>query len=201
MEEPWCYAIAPGTGVVYIGVWAGGVVEHNPRTGSFKAYRDPDGDFQFQLTPDSGPVADITSWVAYDDGVLWQATYFGLSRYDTALATWRTWVQDKTPLVSNFINSVFARGRVAWVATDRGLCVTDGDTWVNYLVDEKGQGAVRTYRPGKPPETRATATAMSNGFVMGVWADDHEAWIATSNGLSRGILAPPAAPAPVAANP
>ena len=121
MEEPWCYAIAPGDGVVYIGIWAGGIVEYDPRTGSFKAYRDPDGDFQFQLTPDSGPIADITSWVAYEDGILWQATYFGLSRYDTKEATWRTWVQDKTPLVSNFINTVFARGRVAWIATDRGV--------------------------------------------------------------------------------
>ena len=44
MEEPWCYSVTSGDGVVYIGVWAGGVVEHDPRTGSFKAYRDPDGD-------------------------------------------------------------------------------------------------------------------------------------------------------------
>jgi ligand-binding sensor domain-containing protein len=193
MEEPWCYAIAPGDGVVYIGIWAGGIVEHDPRTGSFKAYRDPDGDFQYQLTPDSGPVADITSWVAYGDGILWQSTYFGLSRYDTKEATWRTWVQDKTPLVSNFINSIFARGRVAWIATDRGVSVTDGTNWVNYLVDEKGQGFVRTYRPGQETQTRTMTTALSNAFVLAVWADDHEAWFATSNGLSHAVFDAPTA--------
>jgi ligand-binding sensor domain-containing protein len=145
------------------------------------------------LTPDSGPVADITSWVAYDDGILWQATYFGLARYDTREATWRTWVQDKTPLVSNFINSIFARGRVAWIATDRGVSVTDGTTWVNYLVDEKGAGTVRTYLPGQQSESRTMTTALSDGFVMAVWADDHEAWIATSNGLSHATFAAPTA--------
>ena len=201
MEEPWCYAVAPGDGVVYIGIWAGGVVEHDPRTGSFKAYRDPDGDFQFQLAPDSGPIADITSWVAYQDGILWQATYFGLARYDTKEATWRTWVQDKTPLVSNFINTVFARGRVAWVATDLGVSVTDGINWVNYTVEKNGHGLIRTYRPGQEPQTRTMTTALADGFVMAVWADDHEAWFATSNGLSRGIFAAPTASPTVTSNP
>lgn len=203
MEEPWCYAVAPGNGVVYIGIWAGGIVEHDPRAGTFKAYRDPDGDFQYQLTPDSGPIADITSWVAYDDGILWQATYFGLARYDTKEATWRTWIQDKTPLVSNFINTVFARGRVAWIATDRGVSVTDGNTWVNYLVDEKGQGVVLTYRPGEEQqhETRTMTTALADGFVMAVWADDHEAWFATSNGLSHGVFATPTPSPTVTSNP
>jgi len=201
MEEPWCYAIAPGRGVVYIGIWAGGIVEHDPRTGSFKAYRDPDGDFQYQLVPDSGPVADITSWVAFADDILWQATYFGMARYDTREATWRTWVQDKSPLVSNFINSIFARGRVAWVGTDRGVSVTDGTQWINYVVDEQGQGRIRTFRPGAEPETRAMTTALADGFVLGIWADDHEVWFATSNGLSHGILAAPAGAAAVTVNP
>jgi len=201
MEEPWCYAIAPGEKVVYIGVWAGGIVEHDPRSGTFKAYRDPDGDFQYQLTPDSGPVADITSWVACDAGVLWQATYFGLARYDTKEATWRTWVQDKSPLASNFINSIFARGRVAWICTDRGVSVTDGSTWINYLVDEKGGGVIRTWRPGREPETRTETTALADGFVMAAWVDDREAWFATSNGLSHGIFAPPAAAPTVTSNP
>ena len=201
MEEPWCYAIAPGVGVVYIGIWAGGIVEHDPKTGSFKAYRDPDGDFQFQLTPDSGPIADITSWVAYEDGILWQATYFGLARYDTREATWRTWVRYKTPLVSNFINTVFAHGRVAWVATDLGVSVTDGTNWVNYTVEKNGQGLVRTYRSGQEPETHTMTTALSNGFVMAVWADDREAWFATSNGLSHAVFAAPTNSPTVASNP
>ncbi len=201
MEEPWCYAIAPAEKVIYLGVWAGGVVEHDPKTGSFKAYRDPDGDFQLQLLPDSGPVADITSWVAYDAGILWQATYFGLARYDTKEATWKTWIQDKTPLVSNFINAVFARGRVAWVATDRGVSVTDGTHWINYITDDKGVGMVQFFRPGQPTETVAMTTALADAFVMAVWADEHEAWFATSNGLSRGVFAEPARVAAVAAHP
>lgn len=191
MEEPWCYSVASGNGLVYIGVWAGGIVQHNPRTGTFKAYRDPDRDFQLQLAPNSGPVSDITSWVAYADGILWQGTYFGLSRYDTRDATWRTWVQDKTPLLSNFINTLFARGRVAWIATDHGASVTDGTTWVNYLVDDRGRGVVQIFRPGQPPRTHIMTTALANGFVMGIWADDHEAWFATSHGLSRGTFASP----------
>jgi ligand-binding sensor domain-containing protein len=201
MEEPWCYSVAAGKGVVYLGVWAGGIVEHDPRTGTFKAYRDPDGDFQFQLTPDSGPIVDVTSGVAYGDGILWQATYFGLSRYDTKEATWRTWVQDKTPLVSSFINTVFARGRVAWLATDRGASVTDGTSWVNYFVDENGRGVVRIYRPGKEPETRTMATALADGFVTAIWADDHEAWFATSNGVSHGVFAAPTDSPTVASKP
>ncbi len=201
MEEPWCYAIAPGSGVVYIGVWAGGIVEYDPKTGSFKAYRDPDGDFQFQLTPNSGPIADITSWVAYQDGILWQATYFGLSRYDTKDATWRTWVQDKTPLVSNFINTVFAHGRVAWIATDRGVSVTDGINWDNYIVGENGQGMVRTFRSAQDPQTRTMSTALANGFVLAIWADDHEAWFATSNGLSHALFDGPPSPKASASNP
>lgn len=188
MEEPWCYAIAPGEGVIYLGIWAGGVVEHDPKTGSFKAYRDPDGDFQFQLTPDSGPIADITSWVSYADGILWQGTYFGLSRYDTRRATWRTWVQDKTPLVSNFINSIYSRSRVAWIATDRGVSVTDGTDWVNYTVGEHGSGSLQIQRPGQAPENRPMATALADGFVLGAWVDDNEAWFATSNGLSRAVF-------------
>jgi ligand-binding sensor domain-containing protein len=201
MNEPWCYSIAAGDGLVYLGVWAGGIVEYDPKTGSFKAYRDPDGDFHLQLTPDSGPVVDVTSGVAYGDGILWQATYFGLSRYDTHEATWRTWVQDKTPLLSNFINTVFARGRVAWLATDRGASVTDGTNWVNYIVDENGRGAVQIHRPGQEPETRTMTTALTDGFVTAIWADDHEAWFATSNGLSHGIFAAPAATPAVALNP
>ena len=91
------------------------------------------------------------------------------------------------------MNTIFARGRVAWAATDRGVSVTDGTDWVNYLVDENGRGVVQIHRAGQDTETRTMTTALADGFVMGVWADDHEAWFATSNGLSRGILAAPAA--------
>jgi hypothetical protein len=34
------------------------------------------------------------------------------------------------------------------------------------------------------------STALANDFVLGIWADENEAWFATSNGLSRGLFTP-----------
>ncbi len=187
MHEPWCYSVKGANDRVYIGVWGGGIVEHDPARGTFKEYRDPDGDFHYDLVPDDGPINDVTSWIAIDDGVLWQTTYFGCSRYDGS--KWKTWVEGKSPLPSNFAQFVWARNRAAWIGTDKGLSVTDGDTWVNYLPGEKGQGLVDIHRPGVPVEHRTMTTSLVNGFVLGIWTDDTEAWIATADGLSRGILA------------
>jgi hypothetical protein len=44
-------------------------------------------------------------------------------------------------------------------------------------------------------------TALADGFVMAVWADDHEAWFATSNGLSHAVFDAPTASPTVASNP
>lgn len=187
MHEPWCYAVGGTADRVFIGVWGGGILEHDPALGSFKEYRDPDKDFHFDLVPDDGPINDITSWIAYEQGILWQMTYFGASRYDGR--RWRTWVEGKSPLPSNFTQFVWTRGKVAWIGSDRGVSVTDADTWVNYLVSEKGDGVMEIHRPGRAVETRAMDTALPNAFVLGIWVDDREAWIATSDGLSRGVLA------------
>jgi hypothetical protein len=188
MHEPWCYSVKGTKDRIYIGVWGGGIVEHDPARGTFKEYRDPDGDFHYDLLPDDGPINDITSWIAWNDGILWQSTYFGLSRYDGK--AWKTWVQAKSPLPSNFINFVWPVGRTCWVGEDLGASLTDGVSWVNYLVGEKGQGLIEIHRPGRPVEKRTMTTALANGFVLGIWADETEAWFATSNGLSRGIFAP-----------
>jgi len=189
MHEPWVYAVKGAKDRVFVGVWGGGILEYELSKGIFKEHRDPDRDFHFDLVPDDGPVNDITSWIAWDDGILWQTTYFGMSRYDGS--RWRTWQEKKSPLLSNFINFVWARGRVAWVGTDRGVSVTDGDTWVNYRAAEKAQGLMEIVRPGKPVETRTLSTRLPNDFVLGIWADDKEAWFATSDGLGHGIFAPP----------
>jgi ligand-binding sensor domain-containing protein len=190
MHEPWCYSIRGAGSLVYIGVWGGGIIEHDPARGAardaFKEYRDPDGDFHYDLVPDDGPINDITSWLAWDDGILWQCTYFGFSRYDGR--RWRTWVEGKSPLPSNFTQFVWSRNKVAWIGTDRGLSTTDGETWVNYLLGPKGEGLMEVHRPGLPVEKRTMATALPNGFVLGVWVDDDKAWMATSDGLSRGVL-------------
>jgi len=187
MHEPWVYAVKGLKDRVFVGVWGGGILEFDPTTKIFKEHRDPDRDFHFTLVPDAGPVADITAWIAWDEGILWQATYFGMSRYDGL--RWRTWQEKKSPLLSNFLNFIWAHGRVAWVGTDRGVSVTDGDTWVNYRTNEKREGLVEITRPGKPMETRTMATHLPNDFVLGIWVDDHEAWFATSDGLAHGLFA------------
>ena len=193
MHEPWVYAVKGAKDRVYVGVWGGGILEYEFSSAVFKEHRDPDRDFHFDLVPDDGPVNDITAWIAWDQGILWQATYFGMSRYDGS--RWRTWQEKKSPLLSNFLNFIWARGRVAWVGTDRGVSVTDGDTWVNYRTSEKGEGLMEIARPGQPVETKTMSTHLANDFVLGLWADDREAWFATSDGLSHATFIPSQEPA------
>jgi len=187
MHEPWCYAVKGSPTHVFIGIWGAGILEHDPRTGSFKEYRDPDRDFHFDLVPDDGPIHDITAWVAWENDVLWQCTYFGVSRYDGK--HWKTWIEGKSPLVSNFTQFAWAHRGAAWIGTDKGVSVTDGQTWVNYRVGESGEGVREIHRPGQPPEMQTMPTALAHGFVLGIHVDDQEAWFATSLGLSRGRFA------------
>lgn len=189
MHEPWCYSVKVAQDRVWLGVWGGGIVEHDPARGTFKEYRDPDGDFHYDLVPDDGPINDVTSWIAVEGGLVWQTTYFGCSRYDGS--KWKTWVEGKSPLPSNFTQFVWARNRVAWIGTDRSLSVTDGETWANYLVGEQGEGLLEIHRPGLAVERRKMSTALPNAFVLGIWTDDTEVWIATADGLSHGILSRP----------
>jgi hypothetical protein len=188
MHEPWCYSIKGAKDVVYIGVWGGGILEHNPQLGTFKAYRDPDGDFHYDLVPDDGPINDITSWIAWKDGVLWQTTYFGMSRYDGKY--WKTWVQDKSPLPSNFTQFAWPVGKYCWIGSDRSATVTDGTYWANYLLGDKGESILEIHRPKQAVEKRILPTGICNAFVLGIWADENEAWFATANGLSHGFFSP-----------
>ena len=193
MHEPWTYAVTLSPEKLYVGVWAGGIVEQDLARGTWKEYRDPDGEFELDLAPDDGPVSDISSWAVWEDGILWQASYFGVARYDGT--RWKTYLEKKSPLVSNFVNFIAAKGRVAWICTDRGLTVTDGTSWATYKGAEGGGGSLEITRPGAPPEKRRTATAMSNDFILGASISGNEVWLATSHGLTRGIFAgtPPAA--------
>lgn len=186
MHEPWTYALAESPDRIYVGVWAGGIVEYDPVRGTWKEYRDPDGEMELDLLPDDGPVHDVTSWVSYSDGLLWQGSYLGLARYDGS--RWKTFLKGKSPLVSNFINLVAARGKVAWICTDQGLEVTDGSTWVTYRRDVRGGGTVELVREGSKAETRRMSTSLPNDFVLGASVGDDEVWIATSHGLARGVL-------------
>lgn len=189
MHEPWCYTVTHSTdGKVFIGAWGGGIIEHDPKLSSFKEYRDPDRDFHYDLVPNDGPINDITSWLTWNEGILWQCTYFGFSMYDGK--NWKTWVETKTPLPSNFTQFVWPVKKYCWVGMDRGVSTTDGEYWVNYLQDEQGRGAMEIHRPGRPVERRLMPNAMHNYFVLGIWADEKEVWFATSDGLTRGILNP-----------
>jgi hypothetical protein len=42
------------------------------------------------------------------------------------------------------------------------------------------------------------STKLPNDFVLGIWADDQEAWFATSDGLGHAFLSVPSKPAKVA---
>ncbi len=193
-HEPWCYALAETPDRILVGVWGGGIAEYDLARGTWKEYRDPDGEMELDLLADDGPVHDITSWISTSgEGLLWQSTYFGLSRYDGN--RWRTFVKDRTPLVSNFISTVAATGRNAWLGTDQGLAVTDGDTWATYRKAKGGGGMVTIARPGAPVETRRMSSALPDEFVLGISPGDGEVWLATSHGLARAVLARAEAPA------
>jgi ligand-binding sensor domain-containing protein len=189
MHEPWCYALAESPDRIYVGVWGGGILEHDPVRATWKEYRDPDGETEIDLLPDDGPIHDITSSVSFSNGLLWQSTYFGLSRYDGS--RWKTFLKDKSPLVSNFINFVAARGKSVWICTDQGLAVTDGEIWATYRHAEGGGGLLELSRPEKAIERRRMGTALANDFVLGASVGEDDIWLATSHGLSRGVFARP----------
>jgi ligand-binding sensor domain-containing protein len=134
---------------------------------------------------DDGPIHDVTSFVAYDAGVLWQATYFGISRYDGR--RWRTFTAADTGLPGDFVNHVSARGHTAWVATDQGFAVFDGTTCVAYRRAPQGGCDVRVYVDGEETERETLPTAHAHDYVLWAHGDDDEVWLATGHGLSHGI--------------
>jgi ligand-binding sensor domain-containing protein len=183
-HEPWIYAVAAGEGLLWAGVWGGGVVAHDPVAGTWREYRDPDGEMEVELVADDGPVHDITSSLSWSDGVLWQATYFGAARLERG--RWRSFLKRDGLLPSDFVNAVRARGRWGFLSTDAGLCVTDGDHGASYRRLPDGSGEVRLVRPGRPPESRALASAPPHDFTFQCDARGREVWVATAAGLGHG---------------
>jgi ligand-binding sensor domain-containing protein len=185
MHEPWCYALAVGPERAWIGVWGGGVCELDRRTGLWKEYRDPDGEMEIDLLKDDGPIHEVTSFVAYDDGVLWQGSYFGLARYDGR--RWTSYTAADTGLPGDFINHVAARGTTSWISTDQGLGVFDGETCVSYRRAAGGACDVRVWRGGREAERRTLATAPADDYVLWAQGGETDVWIATGRGLSHGV--------------
>jgi len=184
MHEPWCYALTVGGGRLWIGVWGGGVVELDRKTGLWREYRDPDKEMEIDLMRDDGPLHDVTAFVSWDEGVLWQATYFGLSRFDGR--RWTTYRKEDSGIPGNFINHVAARGHTAFLGTDEGFGVFDGTTSVAYKRQDDGRCEVTIQRNGEEPETKTLDSGPADNYVLWSEPGDNDVWVATGKGLSHG---------------
>ena len=187
MHEPWCYAIALGPDHAWIGLWGGAIAEIDRRTGRWREYRDPDGEMEIDLLADDGPIHEVTSFVAYDEGLLWQGTYFGLARYDGR--RWRSFTKADSGIPGDFISHMASRGHTAWIGSDEGLGVMRGDTVVSYQRNDDGTCAVRIVKGGEEQETRTLATAPGDNYVLWTFPRESDVWIATGHGLSHGFAA------------
>ena len=168
MHEIWCYSAAAGGDRVYVAVWGGGLLEYQVDRDHWKDYRDPDGEMEIDLFRDDGLVHDVLSGVTVDDRErVWVATYFGLSRYDGR--RWRSFLDHDSPLASNFINFVRARGETCWIATDDGLNACDPRGWWTYRRDPETGGGVVTWQPDEGPAAEyRTETGPAHNYILGV---------------------------------
>lgn len=203
-HEPWGYFVTYADGKMYAALWGGGVLEFDTATEQWKSYRDPDGEMEVDILRDDGLIHVITTATSYVDKILWVSTYFGMSRYDGR--HWRGYIEGDSGLPSNFINMVKARGRVAWVCTDRGLGSVNGDTnrWVSYVPSDpvwahkktpspedgpmegtKGWEA-RVYDDAKLLNTVKLEHGLANNHIYGVDFQGENVWVATSKGISLG---------------
>jgi ligand-binding sensor domain-containing protein len=182
MHEPWTYSVCAGDNKIFIAAWGGGVIEYQKKTGKFRDYVDPDGEMEIDLFPDDGVVHDITTAVSFSNGILWVATYFGMSRYDGT--RWKGYFDHDSGLASNFINYIRANGDVAFICTDKGLSSFNGQEWITYK--KSGNAGERVYYKDGKSSTKTDATGIAHEFTIGVDFQGDDIWVATSYGLSRG---------------
>jgi len=182
MHEPWTYSVCAGDNKIFIAAWGGGVIEYQKESGKFRDYVDPDGEMEIDLFPDDGVVHDITTAVSHSNGILWVATYFGMSRYDGT--AWKGYFDHDSGLASNFINFIKANGDVAFVCTDEGLSSFNGTEWITYK--KSGSEGQRVYYKDGNSSTKTDATGIAHEFTIGVDFQGDDIWVATSYGLSRG---------------
>jgi len=183
MHEPWTYGVCAGDNKVWIAAWGGGVIEWQKENQTFRDYVDPDGEMEIDLFPDDGVVHDITTAVSYSNGLLWVATYFGMSRYDGT--HWKGYFDHDSGLDSNFINFLRAKDDVVYLCTDEGLSTFNSEEWVSYKKTDTG--GQRLYWNDGKSSTKADPTGIAHSFTIGVdIQDDGTIWVATSYGLSRG---------------
>jgi len=182
MHEPWTYSVCAGDDKIFIAAWGGGVIEYQKESGSFRDYVDPDGEMEIDLFPDDGVVHDITTAVSHSNGILWVATYFGMSRYDGT--HWKGYFDHDSGLASNFVNFVKANGDVAFICTDKGLSSFNGEEWITYK--KNGSGGKRVYYKDGNTSTQNDPSSIAHDFTIGVDFQGDEIWVATSYGLSHG---------------
>ena len=184
MHEPWCYAIATGPQRTWVALWGGGIVELDRRDGGWREYRDPDGEMELDLLADDGPIHEVTSFIAYDQGLLWQATYFGMARFDGR--RWRSFTQAESGLPGDFVAHIASRGDACWIGSDEGFGVLRGDTCVSYSRQPDGTCTVTIVTDGEVTGTRTLATAPGDDYVLWIYPRESDVWIATGHGLTHG---------------
>ncbi len=191
MSEPWCYAVTFGPERAWFGIWAGGIVELNRRDGTWRDYQDTDGELELDLLRDDGPIHMVSSFANYADGVLWQATYFGVSHFDGH--GWMSYTAKDGGIPGDFVAHVSGRGHAGYVATDQGFGAIRADDHVvaAYHRQPDGTCRVRTVRDfdDDAATERTFASAPASDVCMWTLPLDGEIWLATSHGLSRGFAA------------
>lgn len=182
MHEPWTYSVCAGDNKIFIAAWGGGIIEYKKDTKTFRDYVDPDGEMELDLFPDDGVVHDITTAVSHSNGVLWVATYFGMSRYDGK--QWKGYFDHDSGLASNFINFVKSSGDVVFLCTDDGLSSFNSKEWITYKTTEKG--GERIYWKDGVGSSQKAPGGIAHNFTIGMDFQGEHIWVATSYGLSRG---------------
>jgi hypothetical protein len=171
LPGPHCGAVAFGPGRAWIGVWEHGIAELDLAADRWRVHRDL--------------VDDGTLSVAYDAGVLWQATRAGLGRFDGR--RWRSYLPSDMGLQGNLLHHVACRGHTAWVASPWGFMVLDGETCVSYRRNDDEGCDVVTWRGGDEVARRTLDTAPPDDEVRWVQGGPNEVWVATAGGLAHGI--------------
>jgi ligand-binding sensor domain-containing protein len=189
MKEPWCYAIASTPTHVYAAIWGSGMLEFDRHDKHWKAYNDPDGEFEVDVLKDDGLLHDIVTSIGTTNGIIWVGSYFGLSRYDDR--HWQTYIDKDSALPSNFIQNLRAVDGFAFCCTDNGLAAFDGKTWVVYQGNGQSEGEITIKPQGEgTPRTVKTQGSIAHSFVFDASVTRDRLAVATSKGVSIGQRLP-----------
>ncbi len=185
MEEICVRSVAyDGKDAVHLGLWGGGLLEYDIRTGRWKKRLGPLGD--------DGIGHAIVSGVSPAEGIVWIATHFGGARYDGR--HWRDYVEHEGGLPSDFGNSVRGRGaQEALYCSDQGLGIVadapaEAAAWVSYTRDAvSGRGRATVTVGGRRIGDVEMPVGVPHAFVIAADVDGNDIWVGTAKGLGWGI--------------